>query len=152
MGVWIADGYFLPSAGPRCIMVPSYSLLQVQEDRIPSFRGVGENFDSRPDYSGFQDGLVSWPRDCRRKESRRTQIVTIRCQAVDGGASNASTVWRQVATPPGPENRTEASYPPICTANGTIEEYPTANAPQRSDGSRKNRGKNFKILKFLLRS
>ncbi len=41
-------------------MVPSYGLLQVQEDRIPSFRGVGKNVDSRPDYSGFQDGLVDW--------------------------------------------------------------------------------------------
>ena len=49
-------------------MVPSYSLLQVQEDRIPRFRGVRENVDSRPDYSGFQDGLVSWPRDCRGNE------------------------------------------------------------------------------------
>jgi hypothetical protein len=138
-------------------MVPSYSLLQVQEDRIPRFRGVRENVDSRPDYIGFQDGLVSWPRDCRRNEWRRTQIdccqtVATRCQAVNGGARKASTVWRQVATPQGPENRTEASYPPICTANGTIEAYPIANTPQRSDGSRKNRGKNFKILKFLLRS
>lgn len=44
-------------------MVPSYGLLQVQEDRIPSFRGVGENADSRPDYSGFQDGLVDWLSD-----------------------------------------------------------------------------------------
>lgn len=41
-------------------MVPSYGLLQVQEDRIPSFRGVGKNVDSRSDYSGFQDGLVDW--------------------------------------------------------------------------------------------
>ena len=60
LGVWIADAYFLPSAGPLCIMVPSYSLLQVQEDRIPSFRGVGENDDSHPDCSGFQDVLVGW--------------------------------------------------------------------------------------------
>jgi hypothetical protein len=27
------------------------------------------------------------------------QTVAIRCQAVDSGARNASTVWRQVATP-----------------------------------------------------
>lgn len=44
-------------------MVPSYGLLQVQEDRIPSFRGVGKNDASRPDYSGFQDGLVDWLSD-----------------------------------------------------------------------------------------
>ena len=61
-------------------MVPSYGLLQVQEDRIPSFRGVGKNVDSRSDYSGFQDGLVDWlwdllgiadglRTDCGRKES-----------------------------------------------------------------------------------
>jgi hypothetical protein len=29
------------------------------------------------------------------------QVVAIRCQAVDGRASNASTVWRQVATATG---------------------------------------------------
>ena len=86
-------------------MVPSYRLLQVQEDRIPSFRGVGENVDSRPDYSGFQDGLVGWPGIADEKNGLgarivaiRWRIVAIRCQAVDGGASNASTVWRQVAT------------------------------------------------------
>ena len=86
-------------------MVPSYRLLQVQEDRIPSFRGVGENVDSRPDYSGFQDGLVGWPGIADKKNGLgarivaiRCRIVAIRCQAVDGGASNASTVWRQVAT------------------------------------------------------
>ncbi|MCE2751785.1 MAG: hypothetical protein LW720_07820 [Pirellula sp.] len=28
----------------------------------------------------------------------RSQAVAIRCQAVDSGASKASTVWRQVAT------------------------------------------------------
>lgn len=44
-------------------MVPSYGLLQVQEDGIPSFRGVGENDASCPDYSGFQDGLVDWLTD-----------------------------------------------------------------------------------------
>ena len=86
-------------------MVPSYSLLQVQEDRIPSFRGVGENVDSRPDYSGFQDGLVGWPGIADEKNGWGARIVAIRwrivaicCQAVDSGASNASTVWRQVAT------------------------------------------------------
>jgi len=34
----------------------------------------------------------------------RCQIVDIRCQAVDSGASQASTVWRQVATSEGPES------------------------------------------------
>ena len=86
-------------------MVPSYRLLQVQEDRIPSFRGVGENVDSRPDYSGFQDGLVGWRGIADEKNGWGARIVAIccrivaiRCQAVDSGASNATTVWRQVAT------------------------------------------------------
>jgi hypothetical protein len=79
-------------------MVPSYRLLQVQEDRIPSFRGVGENVDSRPDYSGFQDGLVGWPGIADEKNGWGARIVAIRWQAVDSGASKASTVWRQVAT------------------------------------------------------
>ena len=34
----------------------------------------------------------------RREAGGGTRIVAIRCQAVDSGASNASTVWRQVAT------------------------------------------------------
>jgi hypothetical protein len=34
--------------------------------------------------------IVTWALRC--------QVVAIRCQAVDGRASNASTVWRQVAT------------------------------------------------------
>ncbi len=104
-GAWIANAYNLRSATPRLIMVPSYRFLQVQEDRIPSFRGVGENVDSHPDYSGFQDGLVGWPGIADEKNgwgarivAIRCQVVAIRCQAVDSGASNASTVWRQVAT------------------------------------------------------
>jgi hypothetical protein len=80
-------------------MDPSYRLLQVQEDRIPSFRGVGENIASRPDYSGFHDGLVDGPGIADEKNGLGARIVAIRCQAVDGGASKASTVWRQVATP-----------------------------------------------------
>jgi hypothetical protein len=85
-------------------MDPSYSLSQVQEERIPSFRGVGENVASLPDYSDFHDGLDGWPGDCGRKESAGNANrshplrVAIRCQAVDSGASQASTVWRQVAT------------------------------------------------------
>ena len=46
------------------------------------------------------------PSGGQRRESRLppsgdrwlVRLVAIRCQAVDGGASNASTVWRQVAT------------------------------------------------------
>jgi len=57
-----------PSKGVWFIMDPSYSPSQVQEDRIPSFRGVRENVARLPDYSDFHDGLVGWPGDCGRKE------------------------------------------------------------------------------------
>ena len=63
-----------PSKGVWYIMDPSYSPSQVQEDRIPSFRGVGENVASLPDYSGFHDGLDGWPGDCGRKESAGTRL------------------------------------------------------------------------------
>jgi len=39
------------------------------------------------------------------------RIVPIRCQAVDGGASNASTVWRQVATSGEGESSAVESWP-----------------------------------------
>ena len=72
-----------PSKGVWFIMDPSYSLSQVQEERIPSFRGVGENVARLPDYSDFHDGLVGWPGECGRKESAGRRIVATRCQAVE---------------------------------------------------------------------